>query len=190
MSANPELISLVYVITLLGGTAGTISAMFLSWRINKRPDLANTLNGALAGLVSITAGADVLTPFSAVIVGLIGGVVVVYSAMVFNYLKLDDPVGAISVHLVVGIWGTLAVGIFGQNASLSQFMAQVIGVCTVGLFTVVFSYISLIIISYFLGLRVSKKHEVNGLDISEHQDVSYDYTSPSIRRDVLGANNY
>ena len=133
------------------------------------------LNGALAGLVGITAGADVFTPLSSIIIGGIAGVIVVYSYAFFDKRKIDDPVGAISVHLVCGIWGTLAVGLFGQLASLNQFISQAIGITAIGVFITVFSYVSLSIIKKFIGLRVSETHEIEGLDISEHKEVSYIY---------------
>jgi Amt family ammonium transporter len=93
LSADPGLVSFVFVTTILGGLAGTLTSMITSWSLYKRPDLTNVLNGSLAGLVSITAGADVLTPLTAVIVGAIGGIIVVFSADFFNHLKIDDPVG-------------------------------------------------------------------------------------------------
>ena len=123
--------------------------------------------------MSITAGADVLTPLTAVLVGAIGGIIVVFSADFFNHLKIDDPVGAISVHLVCGIWGTLAVGIFGSLAGKSQISSQLIGIVTIGIFTVVFSIIVLGIIKSLMGLRVSTKDEEEGLDSAEHKDKSY-----------------
>ncbi|MEC8678599.1 MAG: ammonium transporter, partial [Candidatus Margulisiibacteriota bacterium] len=103
LSASPFTLSLVFVTTALGGAAGVATAMGSSWVINKRPDLANTLNGALAGLVGVTASADIISPFEAIIIGAIAGVLVVFSAKFFDKCRIDDPVGAISVHLVCGI---------------------------------------------------------------------------------------
>ena len=180
LSADAGAISLVFVITALGGASGIAASMGTSWFINKRPDLANTLNGALAGLVGITASANIITPFYAIIVGGLAGILVVFSAKIFDRLQIDDPVGAISVHLVCGVWGTLAVGIFSAKASMAQFISQVIGIGSIGLFTVLFSIIVLKVIQKYLGgLRVSKEHEIEGLDKSEHKDVSYFYSHES-----------
>tara|TARA_A100001015_G_scaffold115757_1_gene128534 strand:+ start:3362 stop:3886 length:525 start_codon:yes stop_codon:yes gene_type:complete len=153
-----------------------IAAMGSSWVINKRPDLANTLNGALAGLVGITASADIISPFEAIIIGAIAGVVVVFSAQFFDKCRIDDPVGAISVHLVCGVWGTIAVGLYGKNASISQLVSQLVGILAIGVFTVLFSFIVLSIIKLIIGLRVSASHEEDGLDKSEHKDMSYFYS--------------
>ena len=176
LSASPITLSLVFVTTALGGAAGVASAMGTSWIMNKRPDLANTLNGALAGLVGITASADIISPFEAVIIGGIAGILVVFSAKFFDKCQIDDPVGAISVHLVCGVWGTLAVGFFGANASASQLSSQLIGIFAIGTFTVIFSIIVLSIIKAFVGLRVSADHEEEGLDMAEHKDMSYFYS--------------
>ena len=173
LSADPGLVSFVFVTTILGGLSGTLTSMITSWSLYKRPDLTNVLNGSLAGLVSITAGADVLTPLTAVLVGGIGGIIVVFSADFFNRLKIDDPVGAISVHLVCGIWGTLAVGLFGQLAGIGQVINQFIGIVSIGLFTVIFSGIVLTIIQKIMGLRVPIEDEQLGLDHAEHKDKSY-----------------
>ena len=128
-----------------------------------------TLNGILAGLVGITAGADQMSMFDAIIIGLIAGFLV-YVAVIFidSVVKIDDPVGAISVHLVCGIWGTLAVGIFGAKAGVGQFTNQVIGVVAVGIFTVAFCVIVGLILKFTLGLRVSADEEQKGLDLGEH----------------------
>ena len=175
LSADPALLSLVFVTTALGGAAGTMTAMLVSWKLNNRPDLLNTLNGALAGLVGITAGADVFGPYSALLVGSIAGVLVVFSASILDRLKIDDSVGAISVHLVCGIWGTLAVGCFGRLASLDQFFSQLIGILVIGLFVSISTIFVLLIVKKTIGLRVSKEDEIQGLDISEHKDASYLY---------------
>ena len=174
LSADPATLSLVFVITALGGAAGTMGAMATSWIRYKRPDLANTLNGALAGLVGITAGADQFSPMNAIIIGGVAGILVVFAAECFDKKKLDDPVGATSVHLVCGIWGTLSVGLFGQLASVDQLLAQVIGITCIGLGTVSFTFIVLFILKQTMGLRVHSEHEIDGLDKSEHQDLSYD----------------
>ena len=176
LSADPMALSLVFVTTSLGGAAGVIAAMSTSWILNKRPDLATTLNGALAGLVGITASADLITLLESIIIGAIAGVIVVFAAKFFDKVKIDDPVGAISVHLICGIWGTLAVGLFDLKASFDQFMSQLIGIVSIGLFTCAFSLIMLLIIRKFIGLRVSEIHEIEGLDKSKHKDTSYFYS--------------
>ena len=175
LSADPAILSLVFVTTALGGAAGTLTSMFTSWKLNQRPDLANTLNGALAGLVSITAGADVFSPLNAIIVGGIGGVIVVFSAAFFDRRRIDDPVGAISVHLVCGIWGTFAVGLFGSLAGTAQLISQFIGIASIGLAVVISSFFILKLIHISVGLRVDEEHEIEGLDASEHKDISYIY---------------
>jgi len=131
------------------------------------------LNGSLAGLVGITAGADVMTPLTSVIIGFVAGVLVV-AAVIFidKTLKIDDPVGAISVHLVCGIWGTLAVGIFSTNPEHS-FITQLIGVIAYGIFTVVCSLILFLLIKVTMGLRVSESEEMEGLDLGEHGMMAY-----------------
>ncbi len=175
LSADPQSVSLVFINTLLGGASGTFFAKVTSWVRYKRPDLLNTLNGTLAGLVSVTAGADVLTPLTSFFVAALGGVLVVFSAEFFNNRQIDDPVGAISVHLIVGIWGTLAVGLFSNIASFSQVLSQLVGILFIGAFTLGFSCIVLLVLSKVYGLRVSSDHEIEGLDRSEHKDLSYTY---------------
>ncbi len=125
LSANPELVSLVFVTTCLAAATGIVGAMLLSWLVQRKPDLSMVLNGSLAGLVGITAGADVVTVNAAMLIGFIAGLIVVGSVLLIDRARLDDPVGAVSVHLVCGIWGTLAVGIFSAQHAL---MTQLIGV--------------------------------------------------------------
>ncbi len=172
LSAEPELISLVFVTTTLAACAGVVGAMILSWMMNKKPDLSLTLNGALAGLVGITAGADVMTPGSATLIGLIAGFIVVVSVMFFDKIRIDDPVGAISVHLVCGIWGTLAVGLFSTNPEHS-FFVQFIGVVAYGIFTILCSFVIFMIIKAVMGVRVSREEEITGLDLAEHGMEAY-----------------
>ncbi len=172
LSAEPELISLVFVTTTLAACAGVVGAMILSWMMNKKPDLSLTLNGALAGLVGITAGADVMTPGSATLIGLIAGFIVVVSVMFFDKIRIDDPVGAISVHLVCGIWGTLAVGLFSTNPEHS-FFVQFIGVIAYGIFTIICSFVIFMIIKAVMGVRVSREEEITGLDLAEHGMEAY-----------------
>ncbi len=127
LSADPAATSFVLVTTCLAAAAGAISATMVSWFQASKPDLSMALNGILAGLVGITAGADTVTISGSVIIGLVAGVLVVYSVILFDRIRVDDPVGAISVHLTCGIWGTLAVGIFSTNPEHS-FVTQLIGV--------------------------------------------------------------
>jgi Amt family ammonium transporter len=131
------------------------------------------LNGILAGLVGITAGADSVTPLSAIIIGMIAGVIVVGSVISFDKIKVDDPVGAVSVHLVCGIWGTLAVGIFSTNPEHS-FVTQLIGVGCYGAFTATSAAILFFGVKAVMGLRVSEEEEIEGLDHGEHGMHGYD----------------
>jgi ammonium transporter, Amt family len=170
LSADPELVSRVFVTTALAAAAGVIGAIALSWTLQKKPDLTMALNGALAGLVGITAGADVVSVFSAIIIGLIAGFLVVLSVLGIDRAKLDDPVGAISVHLTCGIWGTLAVGIFSADFS---FLTQLIGVAAYGVVAFVSALIIFGIVKATLGIRVSEEEELSGLDIGEHGMEAY-----------------
>jgi|TARA_B110000240_G_scaffold125702_1_gene139985 Amt family ammonium transporter len=170
LSADPGSVSLVFVTTTLAAAAGIIGAMITSWYVSKKPDLSMILNGSLAGLVGITAGADVISPMNSVLVGFIAGVIVVLSVIQLDKLKIDDPVGAISVHLVCGIWGTLAVGVFSAEHSLS---VQALGVVAYGLFCLIGSALIFTVLKYSIGLRVSEDEEIIGLDIGEHDMESY-----------------
>lgn len=164
--------SRVLVTTNIAAAAGVVAAMLVSWTIQKKPDLSMALNGALAGLVGITAPADVVSPGSAALIGLIAGALVVISVIFFDKIKVDDPVGAISVHLTCGIWGTLAVGIFSTNPEHSIFK-QLVGVIAIGVFTFAFALIVFGILKSTIGLRVSEKEELLGLDLSEHDQEAY-----------------
>jgi len=173
LSADPGPISLVIVTTSLAAAAGIVGAMIVSWIVSKKPDLSMALNGCLAGLVGITAGADVTTPLTAVIIGAVAGCLVVAAVIIIDsVLKIDDPVGAVSVHLVCGIWGTLAVGIFSTNPEHS-FMVQLIGVVAYAVFTVICSLIIFLVIKMIMGLRVSAEEEMDGLDLGEHGMMAY-----------------
>ncbi|MGD8780640.1 MAG: ammonium transporter [Ignavibacteria bacterium] len=173
LSAEPGAVSLVLVTTSLAAAAGAIGAMVTSWTVFKTPDITMVLNGILAGLVGITAGADQMGPMSSVVVGFIAGIIVVFSIAFFDKIKLDDPVGALSVHLVCGIWGTLAVGLFGNLAGGGQFLAQLTGVIAVGVFIVIFSGALWLFLKATIGIRVSVEEETNGLDIGEHSMEAY-----------------
>ena len=170
LSADPELVSLVFVTTSLAAATGVIGAMGASWGIQKKPDLSMILNGALAGLVGITAGADVVSVNAAMLIGFIAGLIVVGSVLLLDRLHLDDPVGAVSVHLVCGVWGTLAVGIFSGDHS---FVAQLIGVLAYGVFSFGAALLIFFGVRQTLGLRVSKDEERLGLDVGEHGMEAY-----------------
>jgi len=168
LSADPELTSLTLVTTCLAAAAGGVGAGIFSNILYKNFDLTMFMNGVLGGLVGITAGADLMSPTDAIVIGLIAGVIIVLGVALIDKLKLDDPVGAIAVHLICGIWGTLAVGIFGDLAGFDQFLTQLIGVGIVGAFSVVSAFIILLTLKKTIGLRVEKEEELKGLDLSEH----------------------
>ncbi|MFD2585871.1 ammonium transporter [Croceitalea marina] len=168
LSADPAATSLVLVTTCLAAAAGGVAAFLTSTVLYKNYDLTMFLNGILGGLVGITAGADQMSPNEAVIIGLIAGVIIVLGVALIDKLKLDDPVGAVAVHLICGIWGTLAVGIFGAMAGFDQFLVQLAGVGAAGTFCCLSAFIILFIIKKVAGLRVSEKEELEGLDIHEH----------------------
>jgi Amt family ammonium transporter len=173
LSADPALTSLTLVTTCLAAAAGGIGALVTSFIKNKNLDLSMFLNGILGGLVGITAGADQMSPNESVIIGLIAGAIVVFAVSLLDKLKLDDPVGAIAVHLGCGIWGTLAVGIFGNMAGTSQFLTQLTGVAVIGAFCLISSFLILFIIKKTIGLRVTKEEEIEGLDNAEHGMSAY-----------------
>ena len=173
LSADPELTSLTLVTTSLAAAAGGVAAVFFSNLLYKNFDLTMFMNGVLGGLVGITAGADQMSPTDAIVIGLIAGVIVVLGIALIDRLKLDDPVGAVAVHLICGIWGTLAVGMFGAMSGFDQFLVQLIGVGIVGAFCVTSSFIILMIVKATTGLRVDKEEEINGLDLSEHGMEAY-----------------
>ena len=173
LSADPGLVSLTLVTTSIAAAAGAVGAMIVAWLLLKKPDLSMVLNGVLAGLVGITAGADQMLVGSAAAIGLIAGGLVVISVIMFDKLKLDDPVGALSVHLVCGIWGTLAVGLFGAKAGMSQLVSQLIGVVSVGAFTFASAFALFFILKATMGIRVSADEETEGLDIGEHGNEAY-----------------
>lgn len=168
LSANPELTSLVLVNTSLAAAAGGMGAVLLNYILYKNLDLTMFLNGILGGLVGITAGADLMSPNEAVVIGFLAGIIIVLGVALIDKLKLDDPVGAVTVHLICGIWGTLAVGIFGSKAGGGQFLTQLYGILIIGAFCVVCSLIILSALKAIVGIRVSKEEEVEGLDIHEH----------------------
>ena len=156
------------VTTCLAAAAGGVIAFIVSTLLYKNFDLTMFLNGILGGLVGITAGADQMSPTDAIIIGSIAGAIIVFAVSLIDKLRLDDPVGAIAVHLVCGIWGTLAVGIFGALASGEQFISQLVGVASYAAICISSTFIILFILKKTVGIRVSEKEELEGLDIHEH----------------------
>ncbi len=173
LSGDPELVSFTLVTTCLAAAAGIVGAYITSSLMQKKPDLSMVLNGCLAGLVGITAGADTVPVMYAAIIGLAAGVLVVLAVITIDSkLKIDDPVGAISVHLVCGIWGTLAVGIFSMNPD-HTFMTQLIGVASYGVVTFGVALLLFFLLKTVMGIRVSEEEEQEGLDIGEHGMEAY-----------------
>ena len=173
LSADPALTSLTLVTTCLAAAAGGIGAAVFSRFLYKNLDLTMFMNGVLGGLVGITAGADQMLPTSAIFIGLIAGIIVVLSVALLDKCKLDDPVGAIPVHLFCGIWGTLAVGLFGEMAGFDQFMVQLACVGITGVFCVILGTLITLFVKSIVGLRVDEKEEDQGLDIAEHGTRAY-----------------
>lgn len=193
LAADAVQISHVTLTTNLAGAVGGIAATLTSWIYFGKPDLSMVINGILAGLVAITAPCDFVNFTSAVVIGLVAGVLVVFSVSFIDNLKIDDPVGAVSVHLVCGIWGTLAVGLFSVGkggyawleevdigtgflltGDTTQLLHQLTGVVAVGVYTVIFSLIAWgIIRATAVGLRVPPEEELRGLDLGEHGMEAY-----------------
>lgn len=178
LAAN-ENVPYIAVTTNLAAAAGGIAATLTAWAKDGKPDLSMIINGILAGLVAITAPCNIVSYGSAVIIGAIGGILVVFAVTFFDRIHIDDPVGAISVHLVNGIWGTIAVGLFGMENGLftgngvGQLGLQLLGILCIGGFTVLFSTLVWLGLKYSLGLRVSIEEEIHGLDIGEHGMEAY-----------------
>ncbi|MBI4468509.1 MAG: ammonium transporter [Acidobacteria bacterium] len=164
--------ALIAVNTNLAAAAGAVAAMITAWIVLKKPEATMMLNGALAGLVAITAPCNNVTPLSGVLIGLIAGVLVVFAVLFFDKIKVDDPVGAISVHGVNGAWGTLAAGIFDTSGS-GSITVQLTGIvaCFIFVFPVMWVFFKLI--ASTIGLRVSPEEEVDGLDMHEHGNEAY-----------------
>ncbi|MEC8285663.1 MAG: ammonium transporter, partial [SAR324 cluster bacterium] len=180
---DADAISAVFANTNIAACAGAVVATILTQLLYKKVDLTMVLNGALSGLVAITAGPDYPSMGLAMLIGGIGGALVVYAVPMFDKLKIDDPVGALSVHLVNGIWGTLAVGIFKPDASLG---AQFMGIFCVGAFVFGTSIVVWYALKLIMGLRVSEEEEFSGMDMPEFglaaypefvQQTGYDYGS-------------
>jgi len=187
MTADPVAISHIAVTTNTAAAAAIMSSTIISWLILGKPDLGMTLNGCLAGLVAITAPCAFVSVASSLVIGFIAGILVVLAVIGFDKLKIDDPVGALSVHLVNGVFGTLCVGLFAQDkiAGISSgnglffaggtklIMAQLVGVLSVAVYTFVISLIFWLILKATIGIRVSLKEEIEGLDIGEHGNSAY-----------------
>lgn len=186
MSLNPEAIGHLLVTTNMAGVMGILTATSVAWIKIGKPDMSMSINGLLAGLVAITPACAYVSVTSAIVIGIIAGVLVVYATLFFDKFKLDDPVGATAVHLSNGIFGTLAVGIFAQagvngnevngllfGGGFTQLGIQVLGVAAAGAFTFAGTCVIWILIKKTIGLRVSIKEELEGLDIGEHGNQAY-----------------
>ena len=176
--------STVVMVTNLAAAAGGLGALITSWLYLKKSNLSMSLNGALAGLVSITAGCGNMTAPGAVMAGLIGGIIVVFSIeFIEKKLKIDDAIGAVSVHGIAGFWGTIVIGLWGVNGDVgiglfngggaSQFIAQLTGAIAYMIWAILLSFIVFSILKYTIGLRVTEEEELKGLDISEHGSIAY-----------------
>jgi ammonium transporter, Amt family len=188
MLALNEHVPYIAVTTTLGGAGGGISATLFSQFSGGKPDLSMTINGILAGLVAVTAGCDAYSMPAAWVIGFIAGILVVYSVSLLDKLKIDDPVGAWSVHGTCGIWGALAVGLFHMDKGLltghgfSQLGLQIVGVLAFSIFAAITSYIVWSIIgAIFGGIRVTEQEEIEGLDIAEHGMEAYPDFASSVK---------
>ncbi len=177
---DPKLVGHIFMTTNLSAAAGAVGAMAITWIRHKKPDVGMTLNGALAGLVGITAGTDAVSLEAAVVIGLLSGIIVVYvSKFVDEVLLIDDPVGAFAVHGACGVFGTIMVGVFATEGGLlytgdlSLLATQVIGVAATAFWTISSSFVLFKVIDMTMGLRVSAREETLGLDLEEHGMVSY-----------------
>mgnify|MGYP003640564396 CR=1 FL=1 len=173
-------IGYIAVTTNLAAAAGAVGAMFTAWIVLKKPEGSMSLNGALAGLVAITAPCDGVTPLAAIMIGLIGGILVVLSVLFIDkVLKIDDPVGCISVHGVCGAWGTLSAGLWNMDSGLfygggfHQLGVQAIGVGAAFAWAFGVGMVLFLAIKYTIGIRVSKEEEIAGLDVGEHGMEAY-----------------
>ncbi len=172
LSADPGLVSLVFVTTSLAAAAGALASIFTSMIYLKKPDFSMALNGILAGLVGITAGADTVSWVSAIMIGAIAGTLVVFAIVIIDRIRIDDPVGAISVHGLCGMWGTIAVGIFSTNPEHSVGI-QILGTLSYAIFAFVASLILALVLKATLGMRVTAEEEDEGLDLAEHGQPAY-----------------
>ena len=167
-------IAMIFVNTNLAAAAGAVAAMIVSWAIFKKPEIGMSLNGALAGLVGITAGCANVSPSSSILIGLIAGILVVFSVLIIDRIKIDDPVGAISVHGVCGAWGTLAAGLFNIGGFTTKIITtQLLGIGAAFIWAFGAAFILFKLIDVTIGLRVSPEEEMEGLDLSEHGGHAY-----------------
>jgi Amt family ammonium transporter len=187
MAADPLAISHVVMTTNTAAIAAILSSTAIAWILLGKPDLGMTLNGCLAGLVAITAPCAFVSVGSSLIIGAIAGVLVVLFVIFFDRARIDDPVGALSVHLVNGVFGTLAVGLFAQDkiagtetgnglffgGGFKLLGAQFIGVLSSAVFVFVVALVAWLIIKAIFGIRVSLQEEIDGLDIGEHGNMAY-----------------
>jgi len=187
MAADPESIARICITTNSAAIAGILSSTAVAWIVLGKPDLSMTINGCLAGLVAITAPCAFVSVESSLIIGAIAGAIVVFAVIGFDKIKIDDPVGAISVHLVNGVFGTLALGLFAQDVfspgttgnglffggGFKLLTSQLIGIGAVGAFTFAISVVVWMIIKKTIGIRVSENEEIEGLDIGEHGMEAY-----------------
>lgn len=202
MAAAVGDISRIVVTTNTAAAAGLLAATATAWITMGKPDLGMSINGVLAGLVAITAPCAFVSVGSSFFIGAIAGVFVVFAVMMFDKIKIDDPVGALSVHLVCGVWGTLAVGLFAEDQFIPKttgnglffgggtglLISQIIGIVAVGLFTFILSYVIWMVIKMVLGVRVSEAEEMEGLDIGEHGNTAYpDFSVSSIASGIASS---
>jgi Amt family ammonium transporter len=187
MAADPGAIALIALNTNMAAAAGCLTATVAAWLLLGKPDLSMILNGTLAGLVAITAPCNAVSIGSSVIIGAMAGVLVVYAVLFFDKVKLDDPVGALSVHLVNGAFGTLCVGLFATDGGLfmgggfSKTLTQLAGIAAVGATTFVLSLATWMVLKVTMGIRVSKEEEAEGLDVGEHGMEAYAGLVPATR---------
>jgi Amt family ammonium transporter len=187
MAADPSSIARICITTNSAAIAGILSSTAVAWIVLGKPDLSMTINGCLAGLVAITAPCAFVSVESSLIIGAIAGAIVVFAVIGFDKIRIDDPVGAISVHLVNGVFGTLALGLFAEDSLMPGTTGnglffgggftllghQLIGIAAVGAFTFVVSFIVWVVIKKTMGLRVSEAEEIEGLDVGEHGMEAY-----------------
>lgn len=179
MAADPEAISVIAVNTFMAASAGCLFATVTAWLVLGKPDLSMILNGTLAGLVAITAPCNAVTIASSVLIGMVAGILVVFAVLFFDRVRVDDPVGAVSVHLVNGIWGTLAVGLFALEGGLfygggiGQLLIQLLGVVAFGALVVTLGSLTWLTLKAIAGIRVSAEEEYEGLDVGEHGMEAY-----------------
>lgn len=192
MAADAAAIARIAINTNMAAAAGAVAATVTAWLLMGKPDLSMILNGTLAGLVAVTAGCNNVSLAGSVLIGLIGGILVVLAVPFFDRRRIDDPVGALSVHLVNGIWGTLAVGLFSTSTGLfygfgfRHLGIQALGVIGTGAFTLATCWVAFKLIQIVMGLRVTAEEEMEGLDIGEHGMEAYQFgKSPSLMHPIV-----